>query len=124
MNPTSDFGEVETVRPRKPEKLRAESHEHFEALRQQDQQAREEGTLLGRYFPVPVGEHSYAYYVITGIDDEEERTQARVEAVRGLLHDITCPNWGNQQWIPLGLARYHLRRRKLLEEFPGELPEA
>lgn len=121
MNAQSDFGKVETVRARDKNELLEESHQHFEALRQQDQQAREENSLVGQYFPVPVGASTHAYYVITDLREEDRgRVKARVEAVQGLLNDITCPNWGKIHWIPLELANRYLERREKFENIYGD----
>jgi len=85
--------------------------ENFETLAKEDKEAKEKGTLVGRYIREPFAD-GHAYYRII----KEYAKTVLIKVVTNIGDDWKIPYWGDSATIDKGYAMSNVRGRDALEE--------
>jgi len=112
MKPQFDFPRTENSDVREWLK---QADKNFEALQEQDRQAKEAGILVGRFIQEQFAD-GYAYYVVT----KENKKMVRINAVSGMGDDWRIPYWGEETNIEKSYLLDSISRREdLAKLFQG-----
>lgn len=88
--------------------------ENWQKLQKEDQEAKNNGTLVNRYIQEGVAD-GYAIYKII----RENRKTVRIRVVTGLGDDWQVSYWGAEATIEKSYAEANIRRREGLAELFG-----
>jgi hypothetical protein len=96
------------------EKVSIIMRENFDQLKIQDNTAKQNGTLVGRYIQEGVAD-GYAYYQIV----KEGKNTVKIRQVTGVGDDWMVSYWGREASIKKSYAKQMVKMRDGLEEIFG-----
>lgn len=96
----SDFEEIQRL-----------TEEMMEKLEEDDQKARENDTLVGRFFYLPVAD-GRAYYQVTDVDGNK----VKVEHFDHEMNDYKASYLGDGKWIDKGWVKDKLKQKEKLKD--------
>lgn len=79
-----------------------------------DEKAKKDGSIIGRYINLPMGD-GYAYYQVTSI----KGNQARLDLITEIGDDWVFPMWGKGTVVSLQEVKNHISRRDALDKMLG-----
>lgn len=79
---------------------------NFQKVIEKDQQAKEQGKLVGRFIREPFADN-YAYYRIV----RENKKSVRIKAISGIGDDYRIPYWGEEASIDKDYALQNIGQR-------------